>query len=239
MAMMPEYAPFVALAFLGTVFLVASGVLGIVVVLFTRSKFLVKWLIGFEVLLIGGYAIVLLAASFTSRQIILGLGQSKYFCEIDCHLAYSVVGVETDKTLGEGSSQITARGNFLVVAVKTWFDPATISPHRGNGQLAPNPRSVVILDEQGTQYYRSGPGELALAREAGAQIPLTQALRPGESYVTKLVFDVPNSIRNPRLWLTDELSDPIPPLLIGHERSLFHGKIYFSLTQHSSKVISP
>jgi hypothetical protein len=45
-------------------------------------------------ILLGGYGTALLAASAISREWSLPPGEEKYFCEIDCHLAYSVAGVE-------------------------------------------------------------------------------------------------------------------------------------------------
>jgi hypothetical protein len=37
------------------------------------------------------YGAALLRFSAASQRVLLGHGQEKYFCEIDCHLAYSVV----------------------------------------------------------------------------------------------------------------------------------------------------
>jgi hypothetical protein len=52
-------------------------------------------------------------------------------------------------------------------------------------------------------------------------------LRPGESYFNNLVFDVPADVHNPRLLITDQ--DPVTRLLIGHESSPLHKKIWFDL----------
>ena len=53
-------------------------------------------------------------------------------------------------------------------------------------------------------------------------------MKPGESYTTDLVFDVPSEVTNPRLYIT--IADALPaPLLIGHERSPLHKKILFGL----------
>ncbi len=91
----------------------------------------------------------------------LALNDEKYFCEVDCHLAYSVTGVTQTKTLGNPPNQVTATGTFYVLTVKTRFDETTISPHRGNGPLSPNPRTVSVVDDQGRTYFafpiRSGP----------------------------------------------------------------------------------
>jgi hypothetical protein len=56
---------------------------------------------------------------------------------------------------------------------------------------------------------------------------LTQSLRPGESYFTDLVFDVPKDARGLRLLITED--DPETRLVIGHENSLLHKKIYLGI----------
>ena len=58
-------------------------------------------------------------------------------------------------------------------------------------------------------------------------VPLDQPLRPGESYEATLVFELPADAQNPRLWLTDP--EIVNWVLIGHENSFFHKKVYFGL----------
>jgi len=45
-------------------------------------------------------------------------------------------------------------------------------------------------------------------------------LRPGKSYLTTFVFDVPADARNPRLLITDV--DLVTRLLVDHENSPLH-----------------
>jgi hypothetical protein len=156
------------------------------------------------------YAAVFLLASLTSKDRVLGPNEEKHICEVDCHLAYSVVGVKTAQTL-DGR---TARGTFYVVTVKVRFDEQTISPHRGMAPLTPNSRYVAIVDGAGRRY------------EAPADA-LKRQLVPGESYTTDFVFDLPHDARDPRLILANH--DIETPLLIGHENSVFHGKTTFRL----------
>jgi hypothetical protein len=57
--------------------------------------------------------------------------------------------------------------------------------------------------------------------------PLDTPIRPGESYVTELAFDLPDDARAPRLYI-----GTVPTLervLIGHEESPLHRKIWFRL----------
>jgi hypothetical protein len=111
--------------------------------------------------------------------------------------------------------------------VKTWFDERTISPHRGNGPLTPNRRRTLLVDDTGRSYEPSPEGQFALAQTGDRSTAMSQALRPGESYTTDLVFDVPKSARGLRLLLIED--DAETRFVIGHENSLLHKKIYFDV----------
>jgi hypothetical protein len=173
------------------------------------------------------YFCVVLAFSFASGEHLLASGEEKHFCELDCHLAYSVVGVRRAKTLGDGSAQTEAGGEFLVVTLKTRFDETTISPRRGDGELYPNPRRVTVYDADGHSYAPSEEGLRALAAERAGGIPLDTPLRPGKSYTTELVFDLPTAARDVRLLVNE--SDLPTRFIIGHENSPFHKKTEFKL----------
>ncbi len=227
MEFMPRYAPVVVLLFLGASFVLGVTLLVVVYGLVRRKRAAIKYGLAAALAEAGLYAALLLAVSLTSEEKVLGPGELKYFCEIDCHVAYSVVDVTLTKSLGTPPQAGVAAGSFIVVKVKTWFDAATISSHRGNAPLTPNPRRVTLVDEQGRRYEPSAGAQSALERVQGTTTPLTQALRPGESYTTGLVFDLPADARNPRLLITD--ADFVTRFLIGHEGSPLHKKIYFAL----------
>lgn len=232
MEFMPEHAPLTVMAFLGTAILLGSSAVIIGVALFNKRKWIGLGTALLAVSLAGGYALVLVGVSLTSHEKTLASGQSKYFCEIDCHIAYSVASSEEAKALGNEADKTVAVGRFVIVRLKTWFDPSTISAHRGDGPLAPSPRRVFLVDDAGRQFTRSEQGEAALAKVRGNTTPLTQALRPGESYVTDLVFDVPRAIPSTdgrlRLFVGDGFDMP-DRLLIGHEDSFLHRKIFLAL----------
>ena len=227
MAFVPQLAPVVVLAFLGTGFLLFVTGAVLLAALLTGRTSAARPAAVAAVVVAGGYGAVLLAASLASSEKRLGAGELKYFCEVDCHLAYSVTGVQKAKTLGAGATQTTAEGVFYVVTLKTWFDPHTTSLNRGNGLLYPNDRLALIVDDQGTRRGPTLPGQQALDIPAAKLVPLLTALRPGDSYETTLVFDVPADAANPRLLLTDPV--PINWVLIGHENSFLHKKVYFRL----------
>jgi hypothetical protein len=58
-------------------------------------------------------------------------------------------------------------------------------------------------------------------------MPPTEPLRPGESYSTDFVFEVPKDAQGLRLLITEDCSET--HFVIGHENSLLHRKIYFGV----------
>src|SRR5229473_1783736 len=221
----PHFAPIVVLSFLGAIFLTGLSILVLLYGAARRSKLFAGIGAGTALVVAAGYSLVLGVASLASSEKVLPPGGWKYFCEIDCHLAYSLAGVQTGAMLGPELQQVSARGQFVVVRVKTWFDERTISAHRGNGPLTPNRRRVLLVDNRGQSFAPSPEGQMAFVQVNGPSTPLTQPLRPGESYTTDFVFDVPNVEQTLRLLITED--DPETRFVIGHENSILHKKIYF------------
>lgn len=173
------------------------------------------------------YLGLLLVFSFRSGDKVLARGEEKYFCELDCHLAYSIAQVRETKILEDAFNRATAVGTFWLVTIQTRFDEKTVSPTRGNAPLNPNPRIVYVLDEHGTRYLPSSEGQLILVRSQDPGKPISTPLRPGETYNTTVVFDLPIDVKNPTLLIQDD--HPLTRLIIGHENSPFHKKIRFQL----------
>jgi hypothetical protein len=161
-------------------------------------------------LLIGGagvYLLLIVIGSITSRSRVLAPGEEKHICEIDCHLAYSVVAARSESLPGGLVNH--------VVTVKVRFDEATISSRRSRtAALSPNSRHVALVDSAGNQY-------------PGSADSLHRPLIPGESYTTDIAFEVPMKATGLRLILRS--ADPETALLIGHENGPFHGKTTFAL----------
>lgn len=229
----PHFAPVVVLLFLGTVFLLGIGLLVLFYGTLRRSAFILKLGAGAVATIAAGYFLLLSGVSLASSEETLPPDGWKYFCEIDCHIAYSLIGVETAGALGPEMQQTFAKGRFVILRLKTWFDERTISAHRGNGPLTPNRRRVLLVDGIGQNYAPSAEGQAAFARLGRNSTPLGRALRPGESYATDLVFDVPNDARGLRLLVTED--DPETRLVIGHENSFLHKKIYFDVDAFGRK----
>jgi hypothetical protein len=223
----PHFAPVVVLLFLGTVLLLGIGLLVLLYGALRRSTFFAKLGAGAVAAIAAGYFLLLSGVSLASSEETLPPDGWKYFCEIDCHIAYSLLGAQTAGALGSEIEQTFAKGKFVLLRVKTWFDERTISSRRGNGPLRPNRRKVSLFDDTGRSYAPSAEGEAALARLGQSPPPLTEALRPGESYTTDLVFDVPKDARGLRLLIAED--DPETHFVIGHENSFWHKKIYFAV----------
>src|SRR5215472_4597084 len=157
------------------------------------------------------YAILLFGFSLASKQKVLARGQEKYFCEIDCHLAYSVVDLQEEAS-GESAKR-------YVVALRTRFDETTISEHRPKDvPLMPAQREIQLIDADGRTY----------SPDSSAGVSLMQPLVPGESYITQLTFTVPGKAQQLKLLVRTVPGFP-DRFLIGDENSLFHRKTYFSL----------
>ena len=225
MVFVPNLAPLVVMAFLLTGLSLALSLLGVLAgaVARNRTVFRTALLAGLVVTI--GYGATWAASGLVSTERTLAPGERKIFCEIDCHLAYTVVALERAQELGHGPAATRARGEFWVVTLQTWFDPSTISRERPrDATLTPNPRRVVMVDAAGHRYPIAPAGRRALEEPS---TPLDTPLVPGESYRTRLVFDLPPDVRDPRLLLTD--SDPVSALLIGHESAPVHRKAFFAL----------
>ena len=226
-AFVPHFAPIVVLLFLGTVFVLGISLLVLFYGAVRHSAFFAKLGASAAITIAAGYFLLLSGVSLASSEQTLAPDGWKYFCEIDCHLAYSLVSAQTAAALGPELQQATAHGKYVILRVKTWFDERTISAHRGNGPLTPNRRKALLVDDTGRSYEPSPDGQFALAQSGNRSTAMAQALRPGGSYTTDLVFDVPKTARGLRLLLIED--DPETRFVIGHENSLLHKKVYFDV----------
>jgi hypothetical protein len=237
-----------ALTFLGTFAVLAASLVSILILKLLGEQRLSRWggavsgwLFGGRglarkltiaaTLLIMAYGMLLLGASAASREWALSPGEEKYFCEIDCHLAYSVAGVRKVQTVGSDSNQKSAKGTLFIVSLRTRFDEHTISSHRGDSPLTPSPREVTLIDSQGHEYSVSQDAQRTLDTLPGArQTPLTTPLRPGESYITSLVFEIPSGVSGLKLLVASPTNPGwIGRVLIGDESSVLHKKVYLRL----------
>jgi len=203
-------APFGIMGFLGACIALFLAVAAVVIFWLARKRKFARYGVMSIALGTVAYFALLFAFSAGSRASTLALGQEKYFCEIDCHLAYSVAGV---------SANTSGRMNDYIVTLRTRFDEKTISVQRPKGALlTPSPREVRLVDSVGREY-------LAVATSG---TPLLTPLKPGESYTTEIEFRIPKDAGGLRLLLNTIPAWP-DRLLIGDENSLGHKKTYFAL----------
>ncbi len=211
----PPLAPLVLLAFLGTGFLLFGLALAAAVSAAARRRGLARRLAAAGLAVAYAYALPLFGVAAASRDRTLPVGDRKVFCEIDCHLAYSVAGAHAPSP------------SRLAVTVRAWFDPSTTAPFRGNAPLTPNPRTVYLVDAAGRRLAPSPAATQASEASNGLSAPFDRPLRPGEESTSTFVFDVPPGFREPRLFVGDPPG--VESALIGHENSPGHGKAYFAL----------
>ncbi|SRR5581483_10111174 len=210
-------APVGALALLGTGFVLFITAIGLVYFLVKRKRTGVRFALVAMAVMAAGYVALMLGFSVASHEQILARGQEKHFCELDCHLAYSIVNARQAKTVGEAPNQTVARDQLTVITIKTRFDETTIAPSRGNGSLYPNSRVLTLTDDRGSRY----------APSAQIGTPLTTPLRPGESYTTEVAFDLPAGAKPMSLLIQE--GEWITRFVIGHENSPLHKQAKFQV----------
>lgn len=209
-------APLGALALLGTAFLFSVAAIALIQSLVVRKRTRAKVVVMLMLILAGGYLAAILIFSLSSHETVLARGQEKHFCELDCHLAYSILATHQAKQL-DGANTLTAQGQFTIITVKTRFDESTISPGRGDGLLYPNGRVLTLIDYSGNRY--------SPVTQTGTS--MTAPLRPGESYTTDVAFDLPTMAKPATLMINESAWDT--RFVIGHENSPLHKKTRFQV----------
>jgi len=212
-----------ALLFLGTSFLTLMLLLASFAFYFARRQWVRKSLMaGVGVIVL--YAMAVITFSAFSQDKTLAIGEEKYFCELDCHLAYSVQKVERVKQIGG----TVANGEYYIVTVRNRFDETTTASWRPRDKpVTPDPLNFTLVDGHGDLIGKSASGQQAWSDAHGPSQSLFNPLLPGESQDATLVFDVPPGMGAPRLLASFGVFPT--QILIGDESSLLHKKTYFAL----------
>jgi hypothetical protein len=210
-------APVGALAFLGTGFVLFIAAIILVQSLIVRKRQRAKYVLAAMVAVCCLYLMAILIFSLGSHETLLARGQEKHFCELDCHLAYSIADARQINPSGDAADHSTARRASAVVTIKTRFDQTTIAPWRGNSLLFPNSRALTLVDDRGNRYRPSSQSGTALMTP----------LRPGESYTMDVVFDLPADVKKATLFINE--ADWVTHLIIGHENSPLHKQAAFQI----------
>jgi len=168
------------------------------------------------------YAVALVGMALLSADATLPPGGEKYFCELDCHLAYSVDAVER---LG---AAVGIPGTVWTVTVRARFDERTTAPWRPRDvPVWPNPRRAWVEDDAGERHESSAPAERALPLAGEDFAALDRPLVPGESYRSRLAFVLPPGRRPVRFLLGD--GEWFQRIVIDNEASPWHGRVWFEL----------
>src|SRR5215210_8095221 len=90
-----------------------TGAVLLAISIYTKQKWLGRFVLGAVVVWVAFYFAMLFAVSSMSQEKVLALGQPKEYCGfyLDCHMHTSVTGVRTTKVIGDN----TAIGKFYVV----------------------------------------------------------------------------------------------------------------------------
>src|SRR2546423_9422456 len=137
-------APLGALALLATGFILLVGAILLIQALIVRKSGRAKLCLALMLTFGFAYFGVMFLFSVVSHDKLLARGEEKHFCELDCHLAYSIINTAQTKTIGDNPGPATAHGQFTIVTIQTRFDETTISPQRGNGLLYANSRALTL-----------------------------------------------------------------------------------------------
>jgi hypothetical protein len=86
---------------------------------------------------------------------------------------------------------------------------------------------LTLVDEQGNRYSPSTEGQHALDAAQNGGTPMTTPLRPGGSYTTEVVFDLPPDAKAATLLVNE--GEWETHFVIGHENSPLHKKTRFQL----------
>lgn len=176
---------------------------------------------------LAAYLALLVGASLTSRERVLGWHKQKRFCGLylDCHLAASVENVSQARAIGSPPNLLEAVGTFYTVTLKISSDAKRATLHFRHP-------SAIVIDRDGKEYSRSLEAERILELSRGRTVPFEQPVAPQAGYFTKdLVFDLPADVQAPTLLLSaGHWSEQLIELaIIGDEDSWLHSKTLFRL----------
>lgn len=159
------------------------------------------------------YGAMLLSSSLTSRERQLGINEDKQFCGfyIDCHMQVAVTSVDTVRQI----DTLKSGGLYYVVQLR-------VSSSAVRAHLRLLDPQFVLRDAQGREYR-----PLPVERDDA----VTRLIGPEESFTTTVVFDVPEAVQAPRLYVTEGIwADRfLEFFLIGDEDSAFHPRTSFRI----------
>ena len=204
----------------------AIAIVAITIALWARRGDVARMILGACFICGALYFAILLAVSRLSTERVLARGEEKAFCGfyLDCHLRASVTDVGRAKTLGNGTNQRTARGNYLIVTVRIRSDARRAT-------LTPDNLIATAFDDANRSYARDLDAERALEEAEGGEPSFERPVEANASYIKRLVFDLPEDARGATLYISEgpPLERLIELFIIGDEDSLLHRRTRFRL----------
>lgn len=204
------------LLFLATCLGIAGGLIGIAIDILARrivragkiALFLLGWILL--------YAAALLGSSLASRPRFLPPRQERCFDE----MCFSLKGVAVASRLGTQPVSPQAAGEFYVVTVQLRSDS------RRTAQKPSQPE-LFVIDAEGKRYPRMVSAGEELGLPAGQPVTAAQLwdqrIRPGETVLLTVAFDLPLNIPQPALVVNEGIG-PLSAVIIGDENSFFHAR---------------
>jgi hypothetical protein len=147
------------------------------------------------------YVLALLAVGLTSREVDLTPGTAKCFDD------WCASPMTVERT-----------GRLVIV------DLHVSSIARGEAQRPDEPRVSLVGDDGRT--YLAAPD--ALASSSGSERPLDDRIDPGESYSTKLAFEIPAAVRAVKV-VVEEGPPWLTVAIIGDEDGILHKKAVYPM----------
>lgn len=115
-------------------------------------------------------------------------------------------------------SGVSPLGRFIVVDVKV------LAESRRVVQKGSDPH-VYLIDAKGHKYEPSPAAQASLEKSAGTQLPLTNPVGPGDSFITRQAFDIPKDSGNLRVLVTEQ--PWITKIVLFNENSFLSGRTLF------------
>lgn len=194
--------------------------------LFTKKRWLTKFVAGGVAVWFVFYVIMLLGFSLTSTEKVLAAGEAKEYCGfyLDCHMHTTVTSVRTAKTIGTA----TAKDKFYIVNIKVSSDAR--NPAIKLRLL--EPKACVVMPDK-TKIERDTAAEALLPT---ANVRLDTDMDNRTTIEKEIVFDLPSGPGDPKLLITEGygIDRNIEHVLVGDEDSLFHGQTFFKLQEQNT-----
>jgi hypothetical protein len=127
------------------------------------------------------------------EEIIIGLNEGIHHDDFE----YAVTDYKIQKTIGEGEDAFAAKGNFYIVSFKVENDARCVK-HEWDNTIA------YLIDDSGKVYNNDNTAQAALEKVNPFGLRSKYTTEHQTSQETKLVFDLPENVKQPYLMVRGE-----------------------------------